>query len=90
MKITLPPTGGQGGHYGQSPSPAPRLFQKSKTAGVRSFVPRRLRGVRLRRRTRPGRPMERQSLGVRFVILMIVLIPVTIFALLIYAAYTQL
>ena len=51
VRIPVPPTGGQGGHYGHNPPPPPKIFhRKGRRHGKRA--PHRFRNLRLRRRTR--------------------------------------
>jgi hypothetical protein len=52
MKLPLPPTGGQGGHYGFGATGRTRLFDGSHPGDTPQVVPRRFRRLRLRRRRR--------------------------------------
>ena len=52
MKSPIPPTGGQGGHYGGGAPGDIRVFDTNPEPSSPTRVPHRFRGVRLRRRKR--------------------------------------
>ncbi len=53
MKIPMPPTGGQGGHYGRGSQGRTRIFDNRQRASIEGKpVPKRFRRLRLRKRKR--------------------------------------
>ncbi len=63
MKLPLPPTGGQGGHYSFSSTKRPRVFKTKREEDRPERVPRRFRRLRLRRRRRSRMGQEHPGMG---------------------------
>ena len=70
MKIPMPPTGGQGGHYNFGSSRKTRIFDPKRATSENERVPRKFRRLRLRRRRR-SRMMSDHPLMTVFVLLLL-------------------